>query len=377
MSGNILIFASADIVVGYRPKQSDTIFITFGHFHTKIDNARFWGDEFLERCGYASIGFVSASSDWYPEDYMPDALAAARACIARSGCSRVVCYGLSMGAYGALRYAAALNADIAIAFNPQSSINPAFAPHQAHLQNHRRSVCRDEQVILPEHLAKENFIIFDPQLTSDCRCANIIKDLGNVRLIPFQFTHHYSMISAVECAIMHAIISSILMGRADVARDLRKLFRNHRKKSATFWLQLALTLQHRGRSANAVSHAYHMALRCDPRRTVAHIGLALEAARLGATADVNHHLRARLLSFHSSEMTSYFDSAPDGVDTKVNLDHDLTIMCHLFPMIEQLPGDMRSKFQIVIEPIAVLARFINENPYLRIRSMKPSLHGSL
>jgi pimeloyl-ACP methyl ester carboxylesterase len=118
------IAETAHAVAIYQPGEGDVLYITFNSENERAKGLGFSGDRLLRRLGRPAIGIMSTVANWYPKTAMASILAAAQAVIGEGEFSHVICFGHGMGGYGALRFAAELQAEVAIAFSPITTIDP-------------------------------------------------------------------------------------------------------------------------------------------------------------------------------------------------------------------------------------------------------------
>jgi pimeloyl-ACP methyl ester carboxylesterase len=113
---------------------ADTLVVSFEAMATPEHAPRIdpetpaWGVRFLTEAGYSALGIKPMRNNWF----QPPDLAAFLADLAAEGYfrrfARVVTYGGSMGGFGALAYADLCGARTVVAFNPQSTLDPARVP---------------------------------------------------------------------------------------------------------------------------------------------------------------------------------------------------------------------------------------------------------
>ena len=106
----------------FRDRGSDKIIIAFSDPWHKGREGRLLPRIDPLALGYSVIDFVATEPNWFPADDMAALLPVV--CGLLDGFSRRITFGFSQGGYGALKFSAALGADISIAFSPQFSIDP-------------------------------------------------------------------------------------------------------------------------------------------------------------------------------------------------------------------------------------------------------------
>lgn len=119
--------------------------VTFDCYGTdpSLDRPGF-GEHFLASRGVSQIAVIGAGNDWYNYPDMRDALATIRAAL--KDAQRIMTYGSSMGAYAAIRFAGAVDADACLALSPQYSINPAKAPFETRWPEEAATICWREDI---------------------------------------------------------------------------------------------------------------------------------------------------------------------------------------------------------------------------------------
>ncbi len=116
------IFQDEYVRVVHKPSKSRFVLLPFNHLRMGANDANFWAERLVDRAEISALGFVNATSNWFPRTSMIAAAAACRPVIASY--EKSVTYGASMGAYAALRYSRLLGVDAAVGFSPQFSIDP-------------------------------------------------------------------------------------------------------------------------------------------------------------------------------------------------------------------------------------------------------------
>lgn len=130
MSETETLYASPNLEVLRRaPHGSAIMVITFQSFFDAHEPPRGgFGEVFLDANGLDAIHVISRSNAWYQYADMPAALAVIAA--AAAAATTRVTYGLSMGAYAAVRFARDVQADRVVAISPQYSIDPRTVPFE-------------------------------------------------------------------------------------------------------------------------------------------------------------------------------------------------------------------------------------------------------
>ncbi|WP_176248611.1 MULTISPECIES: hypothetical protein [unclassified Sulfitobacter] len=123
-NSRVVIYDGARLRLEYTgPADPARILVAFPPFdYPFLSGEGGWGTKSFTKRGMAHVCVFHRDEDWHQHDEFFDAM---RACRAYFGATpQLTAYGFSMGGYGALLGAQALNASRAIAVSPQSSIDP-------------------------------------------------------------------------------------------------------------------------------------------------------------------------------------------------------------------------------------------------------------
>jgi hypothetical protein len=227
-----IIFFSENVTVVHVEYGTKTVMVTFNEVGTSALGETFWGSDIFDRMEVSAIGFVSARPNWFPPADMGPAIAAATARIAGR---RAVTYGFSQGAYGALKFGAALSADLALAFSPQWSIRPDDVQRfdQRFCYYYDASL-RNGEPIESADLCPRNLIVVDFAVPDDVEHARRIGALGRVDLVPAPFAGHTTIRLITEGRAGRSLIQRCLDKPTLDAAGLRGLIRASRAKSKTY-----------------------------------------------------------------------------------------------------------------------------------------------
>ncbi|PWR21265.1 hypothetical protein DKG74_14820 [Zavarzinia aquatilis] len=226
---------------------SDTLVITF---NTRILDGgipqKGWGETRLATLGYDIFALIDLKGLWYPERDM----ATMRDFIAPllSRYKEVVTYGFSMGAYGALKYSAALGATRAYAFSPQYSIRPeAVARFDARRpREFYQADLHDRMDITAADLCPHAYVVYDPFFALDREHVRLIARAGPIDEIYACFTGHFSIRSVTETGGAGDLLASLRAGHGETPQVLRHRIRAGRVRSPTYMFEAASLLAARG-----------------------------------------------------------------------------------------------------------------------------------
>lgn len=216
--------------------RSPVRFISFNHLLYREPPNRFWGDSFFDKHELGAIGFVSTKQDWFPEAEMRAALEAIKGAFARAPGERLVSYGVSMGGYAALKYAALLGVDAAVAFGAQVSIDPAdVARFDTRFVRFYDPARHAGMRIRGEDVAPENYVLYDKFWTVDRKNADRIAALGPVERFALPCCGHACIRALGEGHIAHPFLLRLVGPAPGKAADLRAMIRRTRRSTLVYW----------------------------------------------------------------------------------------------------------------------------------------------
>jgi hypothetical protein len=234
---DLLIYSDENLEVFHRPGSSTYVLATFNEMEMQANGSRFWGQRFCEKADITALGFISRRPNWFPAASMAKASVAA-APILRRATERIL-YGHSQGGYAALRYRRLLDADVAIAFCPQISIDPRTVPFDGRFTSHFVSTLHEDMEITPLHAAGRAYVFHDPFHVVDREHAERIAALQEgTRLVPVHMTGHGTVRAFAGTARGLALIEAC---RADDLSGLHALARAVRVGAPMRPYQIALT----------------------------------------------------------------------------------------------------------------------------------------
>jgi hypothetical protein len=212
-----------------------------------------WGGAFLAGLPSAAITISNPGYNWYPHAAMQAVLAAMRPILARH--PRVIAYGYSMGAYGVLKYGAAMGAAVGIALSPQYSIEPAlvgrFDPRRA--REFYRPGLHDGMAIRAADVPKRAILFRDPNDACDAAHAALIAAQAPVDIVGCPGIAHQSIDFLIECGLLRRFINDLAADPALPAARLRAAIRAARCDSGEYLQALAARQRQRGHRAESLA----------------------------------------------------------------------------------------------------------------------------
>jgi hypothetical protein len=249
------------------PGRRDRLIVTFDY---RMDGkTTFTPDAHLTtfyRLGYPQLSIKSARNDWFVN---PDTNALAKALSNLPGrFARVQMLGFSMGGYGALRFAGALDARSAVIVSPQVSISPSVAPFDSRYVAYADGfdpVIGDLSRCSAPRL--RGLIVIDPFVRADLEHARRIKALfPGLSIVRLNFGGHPAIRVLRGAGAIPAIQREAMVPRAKAA-GIIEAHRAARAQSPGYWSRLAATAtpRHPALAAHATSLAAALpARRGDP-----------------------------------------------------------------------------------------------------------------
>jgi hypothetical protein len=204
-----------------------------------------FGERFLASRNIPFICFVNKANHWWQTAEVPEAIGQLRREHSFERFSRVVTYGASMGAYGALLFSRELAATDVLAFSPQYSVAGEL-PLQPEWRSEMQRV-----PILFEPMSKAMsstariVLISDPLTPIDRRHINAIQAVRPCERIPVPFSGHSSSLFLHELGLLKTIVVQAHSGELD-GRKLRQEIRSARRTTPRYWSMLSSRLMRRG-----------------------------------------------------------------------------------------------------------------------------------
>lgn len=157
----------------FQEAASDYLLITFNHMG-KPGRRSFWGQDSAKKLGISCLGIVPKEAHWYPDHAMQLMLPSLLAITSRY--KEIITYGFSMGAYASLKYSRKLNANKALAFSPQSSIDPELVNEfDTRFVSFYKENWHKGMKIKSTDLIDNSFIFLDPEFIEDLKQAKLIQ----------------------------------------------------------------------------------------------------------------------------------------------------------------------------------------------------------
>ena len=213
-----------------------------------------FGEPTFAKRGLSAVHVIGLSNHWYQTPAMAEALDHVRTLAAPF--ARRVAYGSSMGAYGALRYAAELGASRVIAISPQWSIDSGRPPHDARWAT-RLAAIGDFAEDMIERLqdAPEAIVLYDPFDPDAAHVAEYRKVRPDFRYAPLSFSGHFPAGFLTDLGILGDTVAELVASPRPDLDGLKRAIRERRRQSSVFWSGLSGAAERRGHRTLALSAA--------------------------------------------------------------------------------------------------------------------------
>ncbi len=234
--------------------RSDTIVVTFAHWHPTEQSleGKGFAEDFIASLGFDCLCFKCATNAWWLYEDMPKAIGIAANFL--SGWPHVLTYGSSMGGYAAIRFAASLGAEKAIAISPQYSIDPGKMPTENRWAKERQEISFELESTIQKSSNCSYIAIYDPLFSMDAlHVCQLAKSLTIDRL-GFPVSGHPAIEGLLDAGATRSVITEIMSGTFDPPAARRRL-RAARRSSPRYWLELSFRCQEHGHFEWALSAA--------------------------------------------------------------------------------------------------------------------------
>lgn len=234
------IFSNEHVYALYDDRDGDTLLITFNEMTAAARGTNYWGDHVAGKLGLSAIGFMSKHPNWFPASAMT------HLGIIRSLAKRyryVITYGFSQGGYAALKYARQLGATHALAFSPQTSINPADVAFDRRFSKYFDPALHSEMLLTPADLPEHSTIFIDRRERGDLEHATRLKSRAALVTIPFV---GHGTVRVVASAELLGSLLSLAQQNAD-ALAFSSLLNRAKRKTPFYFATLSTICHKRGR----------------------------------------------------------------------------------------------------------------------------------
>ena len=235
-----VVYEDQNLEVYFHDSPSDFLLVAFNPAGAPLPgmsakDGRVWGAPVVAKLNCGGLGFMSKAANWFPAESVDKAL---EACAEqRAKFKKVVTYGCSMGAYGALKHARRIGATFTVAFSPQNPTRRANTRNTIEARNPKAYFGLD---LSPDDLAGRSFIFHDPLETIDKGTVqDLLKaDAQGLVVIETHATTHTSVQPFASTGMIEPVFRACI---ADDPKQLWKIWafarRNNRMRPAAVAVQ--------------------------------------------------------------------------------------------------------------------------------------------
>jgi hypothetical protein len=232
--------------------QTDVVVCFDGWRPSRTENYSAFGFEFLRQRGVSAIEILPHRNDWYQSD---DAVVAMGRIRNLCGTRRKIGYGSSMGGYAASNFSNILELSRAIAYSPQSSVDPLKMPLERRWGDDVLQIRSFMHDLIDEPKSCTLMVLFDPLEPMDKLHANkliAIHAASDAIILPF--AGHNTAQFFADLGILQELTIPMLFGSTSVG-EVRRIVRKKRRLVGAYWARLSLNALERGRLERAHEYA--------------------------------------------------------------------------------------------------------------------------
>ncbi len=250
-----IFFEGRDILVHANLRPSKVLAITFSSRGEKASRGGHrkegFGERLLASHGISYVCFINKGNHWWQTEEILFAIEKLRKEIAGYAFERIMTYGASMGAYGALAFSTDLQATDVLAFSPQYSIAGTELPLQAQWREDMRGTPILYEP-LGERLSRTARITvgFDSLIALDLAHVRALESVRKVDRLVVPLSGHSTALFLGELGLLKSFVLALINDGQHPRRDA---VRSHRRQSIRYWFALAGRLRAKGRVASAAS----------------------------------------------------------------------------------------------------------------------------
>jgi hypothetical protein len=211
-----VLFQSADVIVNYERRDSDTLLAAFGHMGM-VGSTELWASDLANALGWSLMAINPMRRSWYPYggfNGLPYEVGA----ICRSY-RRRISYGGSMGGHGAVKNMRVFGATMVIAGAPQISIDPAdVGGFDRRFEGLFDLSVQGRGAIVPTDITAETFVLVDQSNAADFHHASAIAALSQrVHILSVPNTHHEPLSALAGTKVFRAFVDALEKGNMAAA----------------------------------------------------------------------------------------------------------------------------------------------------------------
>lgn len=217
-----------------RPKDVAIVSLPFAVINSGFDEVGF-GQVPFEKTGRLGVYIRSNRSTWLQDKEILEVAKAIRRHLGPK--QRIIAYGASMGAYGALLLSKKLKAEKVLAIAPQYSIDRAVVPFETRWKRAFNRIQKFVHNIDNEISPTAQKIVFYDRMSEDRRQIEMFKTDETWNLVNLPFASHQVLRFLQETGSLPMVLDDIENDGPDVV-ELVRTARKNRRLSIIYWMTL-------------------------------------------------------------------------------------------------------------------------------------------
>ena len=221
-----------------------TLVVTFQQRMAKdsdfSENQIGFGESYLKARNINAIHILSHWNHWYQTPEIFDCIRSILNSRLYRDARRVVLYGSSMGAYGALLHMNALQPQRVVAISPLYSIDPVKVEFESRWNRDLDGISFISDDMPPLSLKSgEVFVLYDPKSLDFNHVQRFC--LENVELLEMPFSGHPVSKFLSECGVLSKVSSKLVLGETVDTKEVRELLGEaygNRRLSSSYLINL-------------------------------------------------------------------------------------------------------------------------------------------
>lgn len=225
------IYEDDDCFVRYRGPEEigESVIVTFPDLiHPTTVDAPGWGEPFFLKRGRPVVSILQKKANWFQNPGFFEAMAKIREFVGPSG--ELICYGGSMGGYGAILGSGVLGATRVIAHCPQFSIDRLVAPFERRYPTQASEIGTFLWNVEDHYSASAQYLLlYDPTHKVDRQHRALFPMASNWINIPVPGSSHGTLPTLIEMGLSQQIFDLTVGTMSPV--ELRHAIRKNRATS--------------------------------------------------------------------------------------------------------------------------------------------------
>ncbi len=256
-----LLFDGSDLMVRAAPDfAGDTLMVTLSS-RSERGQGKFrpegFAERFLRKERVPHVCFINKANHWWQTPEFAQAIRAVRESGVLSRFRRVITYGASMGAYGALLAADKLDADLCLAFSPQFRVDGSLPLDPTWKADLKPWPVVEEPFEARKEDPRTEIIVFFDGLHALDRChAEALEAVHPCRFVLAPGATHSAALYLHEAGLLKDLVGAAVAGTLSPGQTRRRI-RASRRADPRYWRGLGVNLTRHGRTDLALQYHRH------------------------------------------------------------------------------------------------------------------------